>query len=113
MNWSVDWAWWRKDPREPELSNRIQTFFAGEGLTTYGNIYSLDGKKVGNSHAAGLVSTNAVVSLAATHPVAKEFVEALWQLPVPHTVGDRYYGGLLYLMSLLHCSGEFRIYEPR
>jgi oligosaccharide reducing-end xylanase len=113
MNWSVDWAWWQKDPRAQELSNRIQTFFASEGLNTYGNIYSLDGKKVGNSHAAGLVSTNAVVSLAATHPVAKEFVEALWQLPVPHTIGDRYYGGLLYLMSLLHCSGEFKIYAPR
>ncbi|KAA3438576.1 glycosyl hydrolase family 8 [Rufibacter hautae] len=113
MNWSVDWAWWQKDSREVERSNRIQAFFASEGLSSYGHIYTLDGKKVGAGPSAGLVSTNAVASLAATHPVAKEFVEALWNLPVPHTLGDRYYGGLLYLMSLLHCSGKFQIYAPR
>ena len=35
MDWSVDWAWWAKDPRERELSDRIQTFFASQG---YGDL---------------------------------------------------------------------------
>ncbi len=113
MNWSVDWAWWQKDSREQELSNRIQTFFAREGITKYGNVYTPDGQRVGNSHTTGLVATNAVASLAATHPLAKDFVEALWQEQIPDQLGERYYDGLLYLMGLLHCSGHFRIYAPR
>jgi oligosaccharide reducing-end xylanase len=52
-----------------------------------------------------------VGSLAATDgPTAKAFVDALWNTPIPS--GDmRYYDGLLYLMSMMHCSGEFRIIE--
>lgn len=113
MNWSVDYAWWQKDPREQILSNRLQSFFATEGITKYGQIYTVDGKRLGNSHNTGLVATNATASLAATHPLAKEFVQALWQEATPDQLGERYYDGLLYLMSLLHCSGQFRIYEPK
>jgi oligosaccharide reducing-end xylanase len=112
MNWSVDWSWWAKDPRQQELSNRLQSFFASEGIDTYGTEYTLDGKKLNHGHAKGLVATNAVMSLAATHPLAKDFTEALWNTPVPSGLGERYYDGLLYLMALLHCSGEFRIYKP-
>jgi oligosaccharide reducing-end xylanase len=112
MNWSVDWSWWRKDPRQQELSNRIQRFFYDQGIGKYGSVYTLDGEVVVPAHGQGLVATNAVASLAATHDIAKEFVEALWQQPVPDSFGARYYHGLLHMMSLLHCSGQFRIYEP-
>ncbi len=67
---------------------------------------------VQGNHSTGLVATNAVASLAATDPSAKEFVEALWDTPVP-SGQYRYYDGMLYLMGLLHCSGEFRIWTPR
>ena len=40
------------------------------------------------------------------------FVEALWNTPVPSGQW-RYYDGMLYLLGLLHCSGEFRIWTPR
>jgi oligosaccharide reducing-end xylanase len=113
MNWAVDWSWWHKDPREQELSNRIQTFFASQGMETYGTQYSLDGQLVDKNHAKGLVATNAVVSLAATHPLAKDFTEALWNTPVPSAFNERYYDGLLYMMGMLHCSGEFRIWPPK
>ncbi len=37
------------------------------------------------------------------------FVDELWNTAVP--AGEqRYYDGLLYLMSMMHCSGTFRIY---
>jgi oligosaccharide reducing-end xylanase len=112
-NWSVDWSWWGKAPQERELSNRIQAFFLSQGLQKYGNVYTLDGKKmVQGNHSTGLVATNAVASLAATDARAKEFVEALWDAPVP-SGQYRYYDGMLYLMGLLHCSGEFRIWTPR
>lgn len=117
-NWSVDWSWWRKAPVEQELSDRIQAFFVAQGLDTYGPIYSLDGKdptpgQAGEDHPAGLVATNAVAGLAATdRERARKFVDALWNTPVPSGEG-RYYGGMLYMMSFLHLSGEFRIWGPR
>ncbi len=52
---------------------------------------------------------NAVASLAATQPRARQFVEALWNLTIP-SGRYRYYDGMLYLLGLLHCSGEFRIW---
>jgi oligosaccharide reducing-end xylanase len=51
-----------------------------------------------------------VASQAATNgKISKAFVEALWNAPVP-SGEQRYYDGMLYLMSILHCSGNFRIY---
>jgi oligosaccharide reducing-end xylanase len=111
-NWSVDWSWWAKEPRERELSDRLQAFFESQGMTNYGCQFTLDGRQLDPRHAQGLVAMNAVASLAATHPRSKEFVEALWNSPVPDGL-ERYYEGLLYLMAWLHCSGEFRIWPPR
>jgi oligosaccharide reducing-end xylanase len=111
-NWSVDWAWWAGDPRERELSDRLQAFFESKGMTNYGCQFTLEGKQLDERHAQGLVAVNAVASLAATHPRSKQFVQALWDTPVPDGL-ERYYEGLLYMMALLHCSGEFRIWPPR
>jgi oligosaccharide reducing-end xylanase len=109
-NWSVDWSWWGKDVRERDLSDRLQAFFETKGLTNYGCQFTLDGRQLDDRHAQGLVAVNAVASLAATNPRSKEFVEALWNTPVPDGL-ERYYEGLLYMMALLHCSGEFRIWS--
>ena len=113
MNWSVDWSWWAKDPREQALSDRIQAFFESKGLDSYGNRFTLDGTQRDNSHSPGLVATNAVAGLAATDKDrVKKFVEALWNTPIP-SGRYRYYDGMLYLMSMLHCSGQFRIWPPQ
>ena len=112
-NWSVDWSWWGKDVRERELSDKLQAFFESKGMTNYGCQFTLDGsRQLDDRHAQGLVAVNAVASLAATDPRSKEFVEALWNTPTPDGL-ERYYEGLLYMMSLLHCSGEFRIWDPQ
>lgn len=109
-NWAVDWSWWRKDARQQELSDRLQAFFESQG-TNYGCVFTLDGKMLEERHAEGLVAINAVASLSSTHPRAKRFVEELWNTPTPDGL-ERYYEGLLYMMALLHCSGEFRIWQP-
>jgi len=57
------------------------------------------------------VAMNAVASLASTHTRAKQFVEALWNTPIP-TGRYRYYDSMLYMMGTLHCSGQFRIWPP-
>ena len=110
-NWSVDWSWWAKDPTEPKLSDKLQAFFESQGMETYGCQFTLDGKQLDDRHAQGLVAVNAVASLAATNTRSKQFVEALWNTPTPDGL-ERYYEGLLYMMALLHCSGEFKIWSP-
>jgi len=112
MNWSVDWAWWGRDARERQLSDRLQAFFESKGISTYGNQFTLDGKQFGSDHSAGLVAMNAVAGLAAANPRAKQFVEAIWNMPIP-TGQWRYYDGMLYMLTTLHCSGEFRIWRPK
>jgi len=113
-NWAVDWSWWAKDPRERDLSDRIQAFFESQGMETYLDQYELDGTPLGEApHPAGLMGTNAVASLAArNNPRARKFVDALWNVEIP-SGQYRYYDGLLYFMSLLHCSGQFRIWVPQ
>jgi len=113
-NWSVDWSWWAADPRERVLSDRIQSFFDRAGIATYGNRYSLDGAtELETTHATALVATNAVASLAATDtPRARRFVDALWNAEIP-SGQFRYYDGMWYMMGLLHCAGEYRIWTPQ
>lgn len=118
-NWSVDWSWWQKAPQEQDLSNRIQGFFWAQGISRYGALYLLDGKPFAGpniesaaSPPTGLVATNAVASLATTNPHARDFVKALWEAPIP-SGQMRYYDGMLYLMSLMHCGGEFRIWRQK
>jgi oligosaccharide reducing-end xylanase len=110
MNWAVDYGW-AADARQKELSNRMQTFFEGQGIGRYGNNFTLDGVPTSNDHSSGLVAMNAVASLSATESRAWLFVDELWQLDVPSGKW-RYYDGMLYLMALLHLSGNFRAYLP-
>jgi oligosaccharide reducing-end xylanase len=107
-NWSVDWSWWGKDVRERELSDKVQAFFELQG-TNYGCQFTLDGATLEARHAQGLTAVNAVAGLAATNPRAEKFTGDLWSARIPDGQ-ERYYEGLLYLMGLLHCSGEFRIW---
>ena len=111
-NWSVDYSWWKKDPREPVLSDRIQSFLSGQGIHTFADRYTLVGEPLSTRHSVGMVATTAVGSLAATPgPASKAFLEELWVTPPP-SGEQRYYDGLLYLMSMMHCSGNFRIIMP-
>jgi oligosaccharide reducing-end xylanase len=110
-NWSVDYSWWHKAPEETALSDRIQKFLYGQGISNFVDRYTLDGKPLSDRHSVGMVATTTVGTLAASPgQISKAFVDELWKTPVP-SGEQRYYDGLLYLMSLMHCSGEFRIIE--
>jgi oligosaccharide reducing-end xylanase len=111
-NWSVDYSWWKKDPDEVVLSDRIQKFLYGQGIHTFADRYTLDGKPLSDRHSTGMVATTAVGSHSATKgAISEAFLDELWNTPVP-SGEQRYYDGLLYLMSLMHCSGNFRIWGP-
>lgn len=110
MNWAVDYAWWAKDDRQIELSDRLLAFFTEQG-PNYPSNYTLDGKPTNQDHSLGLVATNAVAALAASDPRAWPFVEALYAAQPPRGKW-RYYNGMLYMMALLHVSGNFRAHAP-
>jgi oligosaccharide reducing-end xylanase len=110
-NVAVDYAWFGTDERARALCDRLQAFFAGK--PGYVNQYTLDGQPLSQDRSPGLIAMNAVASLAATDAArAGTFLDALWQIEPP-TGKWRYYDGLLYLLALLHTSGNFRIYAPR
>ncbi len=110
-NIAVDHLWFEADPWEITQSERLLDFFASQGVATYGNQYTLSGMQLSNSHSPGLVAMNAVAGLAASPEKATPFVQALWDLSIP-SGQYRYYDGLLYLLGLLHVSGNFKIYAP-
>ena len=111
-NWSVDQSWWAANPQARTLSVRLQGFLFNQGIHSFADQYSLDGKPLSNRHSPGMVATNAVGSLAATDgPIARAFVDELWGTHTP-SGEQRYYDGLLYMMSLLHTSGRFRVWGP-
>jgi oligosaccharide reducing-end xylanase len=112
-NRSVDYSWWRKNPQEKELRGRIQKFLIDHRIGTFADRYTLGGKPLSSRRSVDMVATTTVGGLAVT-PGADEkaFVEELWRTPI--LVGDQgYFDGILSVMSMLHCSGNFRIWMPK
>lgn len=108
-NIACDYAWWAQDDWATTHANRIQSFFYDQGVDSYGNQWSLDGKNLSPDHSPGLVAMNATASLASSDKKSWSFLEDLWNIS-PTTGKYRYYDGCLYMMGLLHCSGKFQAY---
>jgi endo-1,4-beta-D-glucanase Y len=109
VNWSVDQAWWGKNPAAAGLSTRLLSFFAAQGAggKPYPHLYTLDGKPLNDEPSKGLISSNAVAALLVDKSLGKRFVDDFWAL-APPTGQWRYYDGLLQFMNLLHISGRFQ-----
>jgi oligosaccharide reducing-end xylanase len=107
-NVAVDHAWFAADPWQVEQSNRVLAFLASQGPGTYPNQYTLDGSPLSSDHSTGLVSMAAVAALAADRETGEPFVQELWDTQIP-SGRWRYYDGLLYMLGLLHVSGQFNI----
>ena len=110
-NVAVDYAWFAADPWQVEQSNRVLDFLSSQGIDSFVNQYSLDGKPLSSERSTGLLSMAAVAALAADPQKGKPFVQALWDTKIPSGKW-RYYDGMLYLLAWLHVSGNFRIYMP-
>jgi len=111
MNVAIDYAWFAKNNWAITQSNRLLDFFAKKGINTYGSMFTLDGETLSDNHNPGLVAMNAVACLASTNDNRTNFLEELWDTPIPIEEG-RYYDGLLYMLGMLQVSGNFKIYDP-
>ena len=110
-NVAIDYSWFAADPWQVEQSNRVLDFLASQGLDSYPNQFALNGKALSTDHSTGLVSMAAVAALATDPEKGKPFVQALWDTNIPSGKW-RYYDGMLYMLALLHVSGNFLIFTP-
>ena len=110
MNTAMDYEWFDKDQWEIVECNRIIDFFSNQGIGNYGNQYTLQGKRLSDDRSTGLVAMNAVAAIASTNGNRIDFVNALWNSPIP-SGKYRYYDGMLYMLGMLQVSGNFRIYK--
>jgi len=109
MNWSMDWSWWKKDENAPARSDRLLAFFESQGIDEYTHHYTIDGTKLDGGRTMGLIAMNATAGLSARDPRWKKFTQALWDANPPSGKW-RYYDGMLYMMAMLHCAGEYRVW---
>jgi oligosaccharide reducing-end xylanase len=126
MNIAMDYSWYAKDTEwQKGYCTRIQNFLYCEGIDIFNDQFNLDGSKpafilpAGGyqklRHSLGLVATSAAASIMGTQAKSWKFVDAVWNAKLePYSDGyfDPYYDGLLYLFSLMHLSGNYRIIKP-
>jgi oligosaccharide reducing-end xylanase len=127
MNIAMDYSWYAKDKEwQRDYCNRIQNFLFTRGIDSFEDQYNVDGTlpefifpaggKRALRHSIGFVGTSAAASLMATQAKSWKFVDAVWNAKLePYSDGyfDPYYDGLLYLFSLMHLSGNYRIITPQ
>ncbi|MEO6603475.1 MAG: glycosyl hydrolase family 8 [Polyangiaceae bacterium] len=109
INLALDAAWGGGRADQTAIANRVLAFFTKQGLNTYGAAYSIDGTVLDSAREAGLVSVNGALASAGTVTNRTAFVNAVWSQAIPNR-SIRYYDGILYLMSVLVLSGQYRIY---
>ena len=126
MNIAMDYSWFAKDKEwQQDYCKRIQNFLFCQGIDSFTDQYNLDGTAPAYilpaggyqklRHSLGLVATSAAASIMGTQAKSWKFVDAVWNAklePYPDGYFDPYYDGLLYLFSLMHLSGNYRIITP-
>ena len=110
-NPALDYAWWKADPWQVEQSNRVLRFLAKWG-DKIPDRFKVDGTPVSEDlNTPGLIAMAATAALAADREVGEPFVQQLWNQKMPEG-RHRYYDGLLTMLALLECSGNFKVYGP-
>jgi oligosaccharide reducing-end xylanase len=126
MNIAMDQSWFAKDMEwKEDYCKRLQNFLFCRGVSTFEDQFALDGSKLkfimpaGGyrqlRHSIGFVGAVAASSLMGTQAKSWKFVDEVWNAKLePYSDGyfDPYYDGLLYMFSLMHLSGNYRIITP-
>ncbi|MCK3684703.1 glycosyl hydrolase family 8 [Maribellus sp. YY47] len=126
MNIAMDYYWFGKDKNwQEDYARRFQGFLRSQGMDNFADQYNPDGSEpefilqAGGfrklRHSLGLISTAASASIMKSGDPDLDFVHKLWNAKLePYEDGyfDPYYDGLLYLFSIMHLSGNYRIILP-
>ena len=109
MNVGMDYYLFGADAEaQRETMNRFLSFFEKDGFV-HGQ-FELDGTNPTGDYTIGMAGANAVGSLTLEDGQRKhDYIERLWNVQAPQGKW-RYYVGMVYMLSMLHVSGNFRIY---
>ena len=111
LNMAWDTIWTGADSwNEAEANQLIEFFSSVSDVSKYAMVYGLDGTVVNSATAdAAIIPANGTSALIASSQKRDTRICDVWNMSPPH--GDnRYYSGLLYMLSLLTLAGEFRVY---
>ncbi|MCQ2959843.1 MAG: glycosyl hydrolase family 8 [Bacteroidales bacterium] len=112
MNVGMDYHWFAADSRQETMMYNILNFFKKDG---YSHAYfNVDGTGADGYYSEGQKGANGVGVFGLTagnEALAKENLQKLWDV-TPPTGQWRYYNGMVYMLSMLHATGNFRIFKP-
>ncbi len=109
INIAIDQIWSGGASSNVTESNRVLSFFSGQGISTYGTSYNLDGTVINPAREPSLWVTNGISALVSTNTDRSDYVNVVWTMPTP-TGMARYYAGIVDLVALLLLSGQFQVY---
>lgn len=109
MNVGMDYYLFGADcENQRAMMNRLLAFFEQDGFV-HGQ-FNLDGTEPTGDYTIGMAGANAVGSLCLEDGERKhDHIERLWNVQAPQGKW-RYYVGMVYMLSMLHVSGYFRVY---
>ena len=115
MNVGMDYYLYGKDKRrQRDVMRRCLTTFKNDDFQH--SFFPLDGTNAfgDGRYSQGMIGANAVGAFALAHSnssdkaLARELVQRLWDAQPP-TGKYRYYQGMVYMLSMLHVSGHFKL----
>ncbi len=112
MNVGMDYHWFAADSRQETMMYNILNFFKSDGYSHA--FFNVDGTGADGYYSEGQKGGNGVGVFALTpgnEALAKENLQKLWDV-TPPTGQWRYYNGMVYMLSMLHATGNFRIFKP-
>lgn len=110
MNVGMDYHWFGTDERQKDMMSRILNFFKKDGYQH--GYFQVNGSNPSGGYSEGMAGANGVgVFALEDEALAKEYINKMWSTPAP-TGQYRYYNGMVYMLSFLHASGNFKIWKP-
>ncbi|MBK8802873.1 MAG: hypothetical protein IPN71_12645 [Fibrobacteres bacterium] len=112
MNIGAWWNWFQTDTNTHTVSDKFLSFLRAQGGATlkYNQVYSLTGLPCapsGWTPGESQVGSNAAAVLASRDTANWAFVRAAFDQPTP-SGQYRYYNGMVYMLALLHVTGNFK-----
>jgi oligosaccharide reducing-end xylanase len=110
INVAIDQIWSGGAAWNVTESNRLLSFFSGQGINSYGTSYTLDGTTCLNTaREPSLLVANGIAALVSTNSDRMAYVSTVWGMDTP-TGNARYYTGMLDLVALLMLGGQLQVY---
>jgi oligosaccharide reducing-end xylanase len=109
LNLALDALWGTATAAEGDNADRVLALFTVAGPANSGFTYKLDGTVIDGTHEAGLAAVNGALAVASSRSNRADFVSSVWSMEIP-SGAQRYYDGILYMLSLLVLSGQYRVY---